>query len=349
MRKFRFIWYNMNEWQNLEDSCNAYSRLTSFEYARSHITTYETDIVANDEEEAHDKFRLDHSYNVCEIVEVIDLGEVKDMEENMNENLVSGNYIWCEFNDVVGMNIYQLCKFVSDKYRQKYGKEIEVIELDNQAYDYTNKELPFIASTKEGTQFWFLINCTEEEAAGYMENKEVTESKKDVQVCSICGKEFEGYGNNAAPVNDGTCCDECNMNAVIPARLKLMKESFGQVERLIDSETSLTSANGEVEFSDGEVRGITTIYLYRDGPECFLNGYGHSYNNRYASTPLQYDEIDQFDESDNIFFDTDKYHITDVTGLVNKYKEYFQTEDIFINECLTDVNEAFDLLNKLED
>ena len=182
-----------------------------------------------------------------------------------------------------------------------------------------------------------------------MKNTEVTESKKDVQVCSICGKEFEGYGINAAPEKDGTCCDECNMNAVIPARLKLMKESFEQVERLIDSETSLTSANGEVEFSDGEVRGITTIYLYRDGPECFLNGYGHSYNNRYASTPLQYDEIDQFDESDNIFFDTDKYHITDVTGLVNKYKEYFQTEDIFINECLTDVNEAFDLLNKLED
>jgi len=37
--------------------------------------------------------------------------------------------------------------------------------------------------------------------------------------CSICGKEFEGWGNNAWPVNDGTCCDECNANVVIPMRL----------------------------------------------------------------------------------------------------------------------------------
>ena len=38
--------------------------------------------------------------------------------------------------------------------------------------------------------------------------------------CVICGKEFEGYGNNAQPVKDGLCCDECNQKEVIPARLK---------------------------------------------------------------------------------------------------------------------------------
>jgi hypothetical protein len=27
-------------------------------------------------------------------------------------------------------------------------------------------------------------------------------------------------GNNAQPVNDGRCCDECNMDVVIPARLQ---------------------------------------------------------------------------------------------------------------------------------
>lgn len=40
------------------------------------------------------------------------------------------------------------------------------------------------------------------------------------KVCVICGKEFEGYGNNAQPVKDGLCCDECNAKEVIPARLK---------------------------------------------------------------------------------------------------------------------------------
>lgn len=38
--------------------------------------------------------------------------------------------------------------------------------------------------------------------------------------CVICGKEFEGYGNNAQPVKDGLCCDDCNMKVVIPARLE---------------------------------------------------------------------------------------------------------------------------------
>jgi hypothetical protein len=27
------------------------------------------------------------------------------------------------------------------------------------------------------------------------------------------------YGNNAAPVNDGKCCDICNERVVVPARL----------------------------------------------------------------------------------------------------------------------------------
>lgn len=40
------------------------------------------------------------------------------------------------------------------------------------------------------------------------------------QKCCLCGEEFEGYGNNAEPVKKGTCCDECNKNKVIPARIK---------------------------------------------------------------------------------------------------------------------------------
>lgn len=42
--------------------------------------------------------------------------------------------------------------------------------------------------------------------------------------CSICGKEFEGYGHNADPVNAGRCCAECNRLYVVPLRIKLWKE-----------------------------------------------------------------------------------------------------------------------------
>mgnify|MGYP006306835477 CR=1 FL=1 len=37
--------------------------------------------------------------------------------------------------------------------------------------------------------------------------------------CSICGNEYYGYGNNAHPINDGMCCDGCNIDKVIPARM----------------------------------------------------------------------------------------------------------------------------------
>lgn len=36
--------------------------------------------------------------------------------------------------------------------------------------------------------------------------------------CSICGKEYEGKGNSAVPVNDGVCCDKCNMEIVVQRR-----------------------------------------------------------------------------------------------------------------------------------
>ncbi|MCI9015927.1 MAG: hypothetical protein HFJ53_02005 [Clostridia bacterium] len=39
-------------------------------------------------------------------------------------------------------------------------------------------------------------------------------------ICSICGKHYEGYGNNAQPVNDGRCCDYCNSTIVIPRRIQ---------------------------------------------------------------------------------------------------------------------------------
>ena len=53
-------------------------------------------------------------------------------------------------------------------------------------------------------------------------NTELEEDSVDME-CSICEiKLDDDYGNNASPVNDGTCCDNCNMNVVIPARLGIM-------------------------------------------------------------------------------------------------------------------------------
>lgn len=41
--------------------------------------------------------------------------------------------------------------------------------------------------------------------------------------CCICGREFEGWGNDPAPLkNKGVCCDDCN-SKVILARLSAMR------------------------------------------------------------------------------------------------------------------------------
>lgn len=37
--------------------------------------------------------------------------------------------------------------------------------------------------------------------------------------CCICNKPIKGYGNNAEPIKKGTCCDKCNNNFVILARM----------------------------------------------------------------------------------------------------------------------------------
>lgn len=38
-------------------------------------------------------------------------------------------------------------------------------------------------------------------------------------ICSICGKEYANWGNNAYPINNGRCCDKCNEVVVIPERI----------------------------------------------------------------------------------------------------------------------------------
>lgn len=48
------------------------------------------------------------------------------------------------------------------------------------------------------------------------------EDYKQEGKCSICGEEYDDWGNNAEPVNDGRCCKKCNWTKVLPARLKGM-------------------------------------------------------------------------------------------------------------------------------
>ena len=53
--------------------------------------------------------------------------------------------------------------------------------------------------------------------------------------CNLCGCEIEGWGNNPAPLienEEDRCCDLCNGNYVIPARIYEIARG-----RFTDSET----------------------------------------------------------------------------------------------------------------
>jgi hypothetical protein len=52
------------------------------------------------------------------------------------------------------------------------------------------------------------------------ETGEENTAKQEIWRCVICHEHFTGWGNNPDPVKKyGECCDSCNTNAVIPARL----------------------------------------------------------------------------------------------------------------------------------
>jgi len=38
-------------------------------------------------------------------------------------------------------------------------------------------------------------------------------------VCVLCDTAIIGFGNNARPLADGRCCDDCNSNLVLPYRI----------------------------------------------------------------------------------------------------------------------------------
>ena len=50
---------------------------------------------------------------------------------------------------------------------------------------------------------------------------------EEEHICCICGKRFQGYGNNPEPVkHEGRCCKECNETIVIEARINQAFDNY---------------------------------------------------------------------------------------------------------------------------
>ena len=52
--------------------------------------------------------------------------------------------------------------------------------------------------------------------------------------CCFCGNEI-GFGNSALPIRNERCCDKCNAELVIPARIKMMRnEPFRRLVKWVE-------------------------------------------------------------------------------------------------------------------
>lgn len=80
----------------------------------------------------------------------------------------------------------------------------------------------------------------------YNDHKKEERNKMD-KLCCICGEKFTGFGNNPYPLTDDVnarCCNECNSEYVIPARiLNIKPDEKEKIKSLI---------NGELQIEDKE-------------------------------------------------------------------------------------------------
>ena len=76
----------------------------------------------------------------------------------------------------------------------------------------------------------------------------VEEELEDEHKCCICGEPIEGHGNNPSPVKtEGDCCDKCNAEVVIPARIEKMKAAASEKvnEELTETESEDVKSTSE--------------------------------------------------------------------------------------------------------
>lgn len=111
-------------------------------------------------------------------------------------------------------------------------------------------------------------------------------------ICSICGEEYFGFGNNAEPVNDGRCCDICDGSVVIPRRITEVKRAtrvntpqysvcqffkngeHEYVRRHVSAEEAARAFTHYIS-SVGAQFGMVTRVILTDGGDCVAREWQH--------------------------------------------------------------------------
>ena len=124
----------------------------------------------------------------------------------------------------------EMAQYIDEYYDSDYLDKKGIVSEEVGEDEFHNNNMlfaEFIApDLVEDEDLHHNIQVTDTFVTGSIEGSE--RAGEEIWQCVICNEHFTGYGNNAEPVKDGICCDTCNTNHVIPAR---MSELFEEQQR----------------------------------------------------------------------------------------------------------------------
>lgn len=163
-----------------------------------------------------------------------------------------------ELNEKLNVNESVSGKYVAQKCDSDFAEEIALMamramRLREHEADTLQKDLEDGLATNWVSAFEKLPDSSDVKKLFFQfavkANDDLTESK-DSETCCICKEPIKGYGNNAEPVCSGRCCDKCNMDVVLPARVKAFRNSKNEeLDDDIDDTLTESYSNELTEFT----------------------------------------------------------------------------------------------------
>lgn len=104
--------------------------------------------------------------------------------------------------------------------------------------------------------------------------------------CDICGKQFNEYGNNPAPIHGDICCNECNETLVVPLRIFQVSKN-ARYALLLDTDGTLKKVEPKDKYFSlkelqEQVEGLIEMYpTYWNGHYIICNEEGLLINMEY--------------------------------------------------------------------
>lgn len=238
-----------------------------------------------------------------------------------------------------------------------YEKELCNYMLDNCREDYEDSDDLLGKMDVYYSEYNSLAKRKRDQVRKYFDEhiKTLDENIQKDEECCICGEPIKGYGNNPAPVKDaGVCCDKCNRDVVIPARLKNISKNKLEEKvssKIEDKEETVRYLLDQLHkaLEDGSIQEK----VYKDTLDkaiyeldnIRIPGIKEDLTDKYKDIEPDSDDIDFIeyaeenpaDEKDNLFDSDDNFDL-DIDKLAEAMKN-FQPQAPIMNESIPQPNQ----------